>query len=205
MKNKIKFIFHVIVHPADGFWDMKREKRGSVIIALALLLLQFLTMLINEYNVGFIFDKSVGKTSGIGFLAAVAVLPVFLFALANLSITTFLEGEGSFKDIFTMACYALTPSIIIRIITTVLTNVMSLDEHTYISMLSIISVVWVVLLLFVGVMEIHNYSTSRAFASALLTIIAMAIIIFLLLLFLDMISRIFGFGYSVFQELIMRV
>lgn len=205
MKNKIKFIFHVILHPADGFWDMKREKRGSVIIALALLLLQFLTMLINEYNVGFIFDKSVGKTSGIGFLAAVAVLPVFLFALANLSITTFLEGEGSFKDIFTMACYALTPSIIIRIITTVLTNVMSLDEHTYISMLSIISVVWVVLLLFVGVMEIHNYSTSRAFASALLTIIAMAIIIFLLLLFLDMISRIFGFGYSVFQELIMRV
>lgn len=205
MKNKIKFIFHVIVHPADGFWDMKREKRGSLIIALSLLLLQFLTMLINEYNVGFIFDKSVGKTSGIGFLAAVAVLPVFLFALANLSITTFLEGEGSFKDIFTMACYALTPSIIIRIITTVLTNVMSLDEHTYISMLSIISVVWVVLLLFVGVMEIHNYSTSRAFASALLTIIAMAIIIFLLLLFLDMISRIFGFGYSVFQELIMRV
>lgn len=205
MKNKIKFIFHVILHPADGFWDMKREKRGSVIIALALLLLQFLTMLINEYNVGFIFDKSVGKTSGIGFLAAVAVLPVFLFALANLSITTFLEGEGSFKDIFTMACYALTPSIIIRIITTVLTNVMSLDEQTYISMLSIISVVWVVLLLFVGVMEIHNYSTSRAVASALLTIIAMAIIIFLLLLFLDMISRIFGFGYSVFQELIMRV
>ena len=205
MKNKIKFIFHVIVHPADGFWDMKREKRGSVIIALVLLLLQFLTMLINEYNVGFIFDKSVGKTSGIGFLAAVAVLPVFLFALANLSITTFLEGEGSFKDIFIMACYALTPSIIIRIITTVLTNVMSLDEQTYISMLSIISVVWVVLLLFVGVMEIHNYSTSRAVASALLTIIAMAIIIFLLLLFLDMISRIFGFGYSVFQELIMRV
>lgn len=205
MKNKIKFIFHVIFHPADGFWDMKREKRGSVVIASALILLQFLTMLINEYNVGFIFDKSLGKTSGIGFLAAVAVLPIFLFALANLSITTFLEGEGKFKDIFTMACYALTPSIIIRIITTVLTNVMSLDEQTYISVLSIISVVWVVLLLFVGIMEIHNYSTSRAFASAILTIIAMAIIIFLLLLFLDMVSRIFGFGYSVFQELIMRV
>lgn len=205
MKNKIKFIFHVIFHPADGFWDMKREKCGSVVIASALILLQFLTMLINEYNVGFIFDKSLGKTSGIGFLAAVAVLPIFLFALANLSITTFLEGEGKFKDIFTMACYALTPSIIIRIITTVLTNVMSLDEQTYISVLSIISVVWVVLLLFVGIMEIHNYSTSRAFASAILTIIAMAIIIFLLLLFLDMVSRIFGFGYSVFQELIMRV
>ncbi|MBR7132257.1 MAG: YIP1 family protein [Clostridia bacterium] len=205
MKNKIKFIFHIILHPADGFWDMKREKRGSIPICLALIALQFLTMLINEYNVGFIFDSSVGKTADIGFLLAVAVLPIFLFALANLSITTFLEGEGNFKDIFMMACYALTPSIIIRIITTVLTNVLSLDEQTYIAVLSIISVVWVVLLLFVGIMEVHNYSTPRAVASALLTIVAMAIIIFILLLFLDMVSRIFGFGYSVFQELEMRI
>lgn len=204
MKNKIKFIFHVMLHPADGFWDMKREKRGSLPVCIALVFLQFVTMLIDEYNVGFIFDSSLGKTADILFLFAVAVLPLFLFSLANLSITTFLEGEGKFKDIFMMTCYSLTPAIIIRVISTVLTNVMSLEEQTYITVLSIISVVWVVLLLFVGVMEVHNYSTSTAVASALLTIVAMAIILFLLLLFLDMVSRIFGFGYSVFQELTMR-
>ncbi len=204
MQNKIKFVFHVMLHPADGFWDMKREKRGSMPVCLSLIFLQFVTMLIDEYSVGFIFDSSLGKTADMGFLFAVAVLPIFLFALANLSITTFLEGEGKFKDIFMLACYSLTPAIIIRVINTVLTNVMSLEEQTYIAVLSIISVVWVVLLLFVGIMEVHNYSASRAVASALLTIIAMAIIIFLLLLFLDMVSRIFGFGYSVSQELIMR-
>ena len=204
MIKKIKFVFHVILHPADGFWDMKREKRGSLPICLVLLFLQFLTMLIDEYNVGFIFDTSLGSTADIGFLFAVAVLPIFLFALANLSITTFLEGEGKFKDIFMMACYSLTPVIIIRVIKTVLSNVLSLDENTYIYILSIISVAWVVLLLFVGIMEVHNYSTSVTVASSLLTIVAMAIIIFLLLLFLDMVSRIFGFGYSIFQELIMR-
>jgi len=204
MKSKIKFIFHIMLHPADGFWDMKREKRGSMKVCITLIFLQFFTMLIDEYNVGFIFDSSLGKTADMGFLFAVAVLPFFLFALANLSITTFLEGEGKFKDIFMLACYSLTPAIIIRVVNTVLTNVMSLEEQTYISVLSIISVVWVVLLLFVGIMEVHNYSASRAVASALLTIVAMAIIIFLLLLFLDMVSRIFGFGYSVSQELMMR-
>lgn len=204
MLNKIKFIFHILIHPADGFWDMKREKMGSMPVCLALVFLQFVTMLIDEYNVGFIFDSSLGKTADIGFLFAVAVLPVFLFSLANLSITTFLEGEGKFKDIFMMTCYSLTPAIIIRVIKTVLTNVLSLDEQTYIYVFSIISVAWVVLLLFVGVMEVHNYSASVTVASSLLTIVAMAIIIFLLLLFLDMVSRIFGFGYSIFQELIMR-
>lgn len=205
MKSKIKFIPHILFHPADGFWDMKREKRGSMAICVALMLLNFITMVIEEYGVGFIFDTSLGKNADIGFLFVVAILPVFVFALANLSITTFLEGEGTFKDIVMMVCYSLTPMIIIRIITTILTNVMSLDEKTYITMLTSIAVAWVVLLLFVGVMQIHNYSMARTVSSAVLTIIAMGIIIFLVLLFLDMISRIFGFGYSLVQEIQTRI
>lgn len=205
MIDKIKFAFHIILHPADGFWDMKREKKGSLPFCLSILFLHFITMVIDEYAVGFIFDKSLGDTADIFFLFAVAVVPIFLLALANLSITTFLEGEATFKDIFMMGCYALTPAIIVRVITTILTNVMSLEEGTYITILSTIAIAWVVLLFFVGIMEIHNYSVSRTVASALLTIVAMAIIIFLCLLFLDMISRIFGFGYSVFQEIQTRV
>lgn len=201
MKNNLKFAFHTIFHPADGFWDMKREKRGSLPFCLLLLVLQFVTMVIEEYCVGFIFDSSLSETADIIFLFAVAVAPIFLFALANLAITTFLEGEGTFKDIFMMACYSLTPAIIIRVAITVLTNVMSLDEKTYISLLTALSFAWVILLLFVGIMAVHNYSMSRTIASAVLTIISMAIIIFLILLFLDMVSRIFGFGYSIFQEL----
>lgn len=205
MKSKIKFISHILFHPADGFWDMKREKRGSMPVCIVLMLLNFVTMVIAEYGVGFIFDTSLGKNADIAFLFAVAVVPIFIFALANLSITTFLEGEGTFKDIFMMVCYSLTPVIVMRVITTVLTNVMSLDEKTYITVLSSVATVWVVLLLFVGVMQIHNYSAARTVSSAVLTIVAMAIIIFLVLLFLDMISRIFGFGYSLVQEMQTRM
>ena len=177
MKNQIKFAFHVLFHPADAYWDMKREKRGSLPFCLLLLLLQFVTMVIEEYCVGFIFDTSVGQTADILFLFATAIAPIFLFALANLAITTFLEGEGNFKDIFMMACYSLTPAILIRVVNTVLTNVMSLDEKTYITMLSTLSLLWVLLLLFVGIMEVHNYSMSRTVASAVLTIVSMVIIL----------------------------
>ena len=104
-----------------------------------------------------------------------------------------------------MACYSLTPAILIRVVNTVLTNVMSLDEKTYITMLSTLSLLWVLLLLFVGIMEVHNYSMSRTVASAVLTIVSMVIILFLLLMFLDMVSRIFGFGYSIFQEMQTRM
>lgn len=205
MKDKIKFIFHILFHPADGFWDMKREKRGSMAACIILLLLNFVTTVIAEYGVGFIFDASLGKNKDILFLFAVAVVPAFVFSLANLSITTFLEGEGTFKDIFMMFCYALAPMIMARVITTLLTNVMSLDEKTYITVISSVAAVWVVLLLFVGIMQIHNYSAARTVSSAVLTIVATAVIIFLVLLFLDMVSRIFGFGYSLVQEIQTRV
>lgn len=200
MKNKLSFAFHILLHPADGFWDMKREKRGSLTLCFALLVAHFVSLLVKEYAVGFIFDKSLGKNSDVLFILAVAVAPVLLFSLSNLSITTFLEGEGTFKDIFMMSCYALLPSIIITFITTLLSNVLSIGESAYITVLSFIAYAWMLLLFFIGIMEIHNYSMSRTIASVLLTIIAMAIIMFIMLLFLDMISRIFGFGYSIIQE-----
>ena len=28
MKEKVKFAFHVLTHPFDGFWDLKREGRA---------------------------------------------------------------------------------------------------------------------------------------------------------------------------------
>lgn len=200
MKNKAKFVFHILLHPADGYWDMKRERRGSLPVCFILLLLHFVSLAVNEYAVGFIFDKSLGSNSDILFLFVVAVAPILLFSLANLSVTTFLEGEATFKDIFMMSCYALTPNIIITLITTAMSNALALEESTYITILSSIAMVWMLLLFFVGIMQIHNYSMSRTIASVILTVIAMAIILFLLLLFLDMISRIFGFGYSIVQE-----
>lgn len=200
MKNKAKFAFHILLHPADGYWDMKRENKGSLATCFTILLLHFVSLLINEYAVGFIFDTSLGTNSDVIFLFVVAVAPILLFSLANLSVTTFLEGEGKFKDIFMMSCYALTPNIIITLLTTVLTNFLALEESTYITMLSTLAMVWMLMLFFIGIMQVHNYSMSRTIASVVLTIIAMAIILFLLLLFLDMISRIFGFGYSIVQE-----
>ncbi len=205
MKRNIQFTFHILFHPADGFWDMKREKRGSLSFCLLLLALHFVTMVIEEHATGFIFDVSLGERAGIIFLFLLAIVPIFLLALANLSITTFLEGEGTFRDIFMMGCYTLTPVILARVLTTVLSNVMSLNESMYISGITVLAALWTLLLFFVGIMEVHNYGVSRTIASALLTVIAMVLILFLLLLFLDMVSRIFGFGYSIVREIGTRI
>ena len=201
MKRKIQFVFHTIFHPADGFWDMKREKRGYMPICLVLQSLFFVSSVIKEYAVGFMFDTSLGNKTSIGLLFAVSLAPVLFFAVANLSITTFLEGEGTFKDIYMMVCYCLTPVIVVSIVTTILTNVVSLDEQTYITLINFLGYFWTGVMLFVGIMEVHNYSMSRTFASVILSIIAMAIMAFVLLLVLDMISQIFGFGYSLMQEI----
>lgn len=205
MKRKIQFIFHTIFHPADGFWDMKREKRGYLPICLVLQFLFFVSAVIKEYAVGFMFDATLGSNTSIGLLLAISIVPVLFFAVANLSITTFLDGEGTFKDIYMMVCYCLTPIIVVSVVSTVLTNIISLDEQTYITLINFLGYFWAGIMLFVGIMEIHNYSMSRTFASVILSIIAMAIMAFVLLLILDMSSQIFGFGYSLIQEIRTRM
>ena len=205
MKRKIQFIFHTVFHPADGFWDMKRERRGYLPICLLLHFLFFVSAVTKEYAVGFMFDTSFGSKTSIGILFGVSLVPVLFFALANLSITTFLEGEATFKDIYMMVCYCLTPLIVVSIITTLLTNFISLDEQTYITLINFLGYFWTGIMLFVGIMQIHNYSMGRTIASVVLSIIAMAIMAFVCLLVLDMISKIFGFGYSLTQEIRTRM
>ena len=104
-----------------------------------------------------------------------------------------------------MVCYCLTPLIVVSIMTTLLTNFISLDEQTYITLINFLGYFWTGVMLFVGIMQIHNYNMGRTIASVVLSIIAMAIMAFVCLLVLDMISKIFGFGYSLTQEIRTRM
>ena len=55
MKEKVKFAFHILTHPFDGFYDMKREKKGSLAMALLLFLLTIVTQILSKQMMAFLF------------------------------------------------------------------------------------------------------------------------------------------------------
>lgn len=108
----------------------------------------------------------------IGMVFLRSVMPVTLFCIANWCLTLMLDGEGTMPQIFIGLCYALIPLTAVNFLNTLLSNVLTLNESTYISFLTALGFLWTGLLVVVSVMEINQYSFSRAIAACLLSIVA---------------------------------
>lgn len=203
--EEVIFGFHLIVHPFDGFWDLKHEKRGSVrggIFWMAAATLSYTYIFVG----GSWMINPQKESSGFNFIYSFAtvLIPSFLFILGNWCLTTLFDGEGSFKDIFIATSYSLVPLVILFIPATLLTNVLSLDEVAVCTLLKGIAVVWMAFLLFFGIMTTHGYSMGKNFLITICTIVGMVFIAFIIMLFTNLVSRMVSFIGEIITEISYR-
>lgn len=202
--EELVYANHLIFHPFDGFWDLKHEQRGSVRAALVWLAVAIVTFYYQDVGTGYIFKPVAGFSSIFVQLAAVA-LPVLLWTLANWCLTTLFDGEGSLKDIFVATCYALVPLPILIVPAVLFSNVALANEATVINLLISIAFVWCGLLIFFGMMVTHDYTFSKNILTSLGTIVGMAIIMFIGVLFSTLLAKIVSFISSIITEISFRM
>lgn len=205
MLADIKFAFHILFHPFDGFWDMKHEKRGRLWMALLFVFLYGVTNVISAEMTGFLFNEK--KFQMVDFLFELQKVGVLciLICTANWSVTTLMDGEGTFKDIVMVFGYACLPMILIQIPATFLSNIAAYSEASYLDILNVGSVVWFLFLLYFGIMTVHQYSLGKMFVTALLTIAAAAVIVFVYLLFFSLLTQMGTFIATIYKELAFRL
>ncbi len=200
----IKFPLHVILHPFDGFWDMKYEGKGKVRVAMAILALLVLTLILQKQFAGFLVNfndpRYLNSLDDIQF----TVLPFFLFCIANWSITTLMEGEGKFKEIVMATGYALLPLILVNLPLTFISRFMAQEETAFYFMLNSFAAIWFIYLLFVGIMTVHQYTASKAVLTMVLTVVAMGIVVFLGTLAFSLGMQMYYFVVDVYRELLFR-
>lgn len=113
VKEKVKFAFHILAHPFDGFWDMKREKKGDIRVSLVILALVVVTDILSKQFTAFLFNPDKFAPMDVVFEVNKILLVFLLFCVSNWSVTTLMQGEGTFKDIVMMTGYACLPLVII--------------------------------------------------------------------------------------------
>ena len=198
-REELLYVFHLVFHPFDGFWDLKHEKRGSVRASLTFMILTIIAFFYQAIGQGYSFNPR-GDYSTV-FIQVIAVaVPVALWCIGNWCLTTLFDGEGSFKDIFVATGYALAPLPIFVIISTALTNVMTAQEGSMVSLLVSLGYIWAAILLFFGTMITHDYTMGKNFITILGTIVAMAIIIFVIILFSSLVAKIASFLIAITSE-----
>lgn len=200
----IKFPLHLIVHPFDGFWDLKYEGKGRMKVALTVLLLVIITMIVQKQFSGFLVNFNDPRYLNSMDELKYIVLPFFLWCISNWSITTLMEGEGKFKEIVMATAYALIPLVLIYLPTTLVSNFMANEETAFYYLLNVVASIWFIYLLFIGTMTVHQYTASKTIMTMLLTVVVMGIIVFLGTLMFSLVQQIFEFVYNVYKEIIFR-
>lgn len=197
--EELVYVFHLIFHPFDGFWDLKHEKRGSVRAATTILTFTILAFFYQSVGRGYAFNPRGYSTSILVQLISVLV-PVLLWVVANWCLTTLFDGEGGFKDIYISTCYAIAPLPIFVIFSTILTNFVT--GGSIVSLLVTFGYIWAGILLFFGTLVTHDYSIPKNIITIIGTIVAMVVIMFVAILFSALVIKMVSFLITLFGEII---
>ena len=204
-KSSLRYALHVITHPFDGFWDLTHEHRGTLAAANTFLALFLIIRVLKLLCTSFQFISAPIQHINVFEEMGSLLLPFLILCLANWAMTTLFDGKGRFKDIYIGMCYALVPYILIQLPMILVSNMLTYEEGSLYSVMLSISVIWCAFLVFVGLMEIHDYGPGKTFIFIIVTIVGAAVIIFLILVFFSLLSDAVGFFVSLYCEISYRL
>lgn len=202
----IRFPLNLMVHPFEGYWDLKydRNRKFTLIISFCVLFLVAVTNILGSQYSGFLVHVYNPESMNSVMEIVYVIVPILFWCVANWSLTTLMDGEGKFVEIFTSTCFALLPLVIIQFPWIWLSNLVSLHETAFYYFSNSVAVLWFVYLLFVGNMTVHQFSPSKTIGIMMLTLVAMGFMAFISLLFFSLVQQIVAFISVIYQELVMR-
>lgn len=193
---------HVILHPFDGFWDIKHEGRGNIRSATVILAAAFFVDVLFVRFQPYLFNSlNLAETNV--FLKGLSdiILPVMMWVVSNWCFTTLFDGKGTVSYIYTATCYSLFPFVVFVPVILAVSQVFTADvQPIYSAMLTIIYI-WIGFLLFSSTLTIHQFTFTKTIAMILLILVGIAILIFISLLCFTLVVDIVNFLTDIFREL----
>ncbi len=203
-KEKWSYFGYTLTHPMDGFYWIRHKEYGSVPIAVLMVILFSISFSLNRLYASFVVNQTDPRSvNSLTELAGVLVL-FLLVCVGNWSITCLMDGEGRFKDIIIAVGYGITPATVGYVIATLLSKVIADNEQAFYGLVIAIGIAYAVILVLMGIMQVHNYTLGKTLTTLFLTFVAVLIIIFLALLLFNLVNQVITFFKSIYLELIFR-
>lgn len=200
------FVFpgYILSHPVAGWQEFKQEKKGKIGSAITIILLYILMKMVEYKNLGPVVNVNNPHNFNSVMILIYGLVPPILLSVANWSVTTLMDGKGKMKEIFMMICYSFFPIMLIGFFNILVSNFVTEDESQLIMLLNIIGWALTGYMAVTGLISIHEYGLGKVVFSIILTIVAAALIIFIALLLFNLAEQIFGFIYSLYDEIVTR-
>ena len=114
-----------------------------------------------------------------------------------------MEGEGRL-DIAIAIGYSMVLIIFLNL-ATIISLFIADGEEAFYYLILFVGIAYTMIMMLVGIMQVHNYSLAKTLVTLFLTMVAAFIIIFIALLLADLIYQIYNFFYSIYIEIIYRI
>lgn len=200
----LRYGLHVIFHPFDGFWDLKHEQRGSVSAATIIAGASAFTYVIMRQYTGFVFNELDLTRFNILVEVGSVLVPFLLWCIVNWALTTIMQGKGTLKDVYIASSYALIPFVIINLPLTLVSNFLIWEEAPLYYLVLVVSVVWSIMLLIFGTMVTHDYTLGKTAYTVVLILAGMLFCLFIGILFVSLLDRIYLFLNDLYAEYALR-
>lgn len=192
-----------LLHPIQFFEDIQERAKwhhAFVMIGLAIFA-HFLSLTFS----GFLFQTREPYQISIFIEALWIVVPWLTWSVTNWGVSTIMDGEGKFKQIFVGSSFTLMPYIALSVPVALASNLLSKSEASIYNGLESFIFVWVVFLILLQVKIIHDFTFGKMLWIAFLTIVGMFIIWFIGLLLYGLINQSIQFLIGIYKEINYRL
>ena len=200
----LRLVARVMVQPVETYNELKLRRYRNWAFVWIMMAAFFLSAVVMRQFYGFRFNyNDIGKLN-VFVQLCMTVIPFWLFCIANWAVCTIGNGEGKINEICTFAALALTPYILCSLTATALSNILVLEEESFLQVLLVIGGLWSGMLLFQAIRIVHNYSGLMTMGIILLTVLGIEIILFILLLLYALFQQMYSFVSTIYSELMYR-
>ena len=191
------------LHPLDGFENLRQTGNWSVPLTVGMLITMFLLLSATWFWTGFSFNENRASDFNVLITLTQAFGVVVVWVVANWAVCTlsFMEGKGRMKDIWCMTVYALLPFILSLAVALICSNCLTLEEESFLILIRQAGIWWSAALLLCGLCRIHQYNFAKTLLSVVLTLLGMAIIVFLVVMFFGLMQQLISFVKSIISEI----
>ena len=203
--DKWKYMLHTLSHPMDGFyWIRHREDKGSTPLAILMVVLFGCSFSADRLLASFVVNDIDPRTVNLLYELFAVMVFYLLLCVSNWSITCLMNGEGRLKDIAIAIGYGTVPITAALVLATIVSQYVADDEQAFYTLILVVGIAYGVIMMLIGIMQVHNYTLGKTFVTLFLTFVALLIIVFLLMLLTNLLGMVFNFFRSIYTELMFR-
>jgi len=197
--RELSLLFKILRHPLDTFYDIKHHGKSSVLTATLIYLMCFVVFSLSYTFTGFLFRWNFYQN--LPELLAIFLVIITLFVVVSYLVSSVNDGEGSFVNMYISCAYAMSPFLLASVPIIFLSMILTQNESFVYSLVISVSIVWTVLLQFIMVKEIQDYSIRDTVKNIVLTVFGGVVVVFVVFVLYLLLQQVYEFAKDIIWEL----